>query len=289
MVAQNLKDMQQAGVKPNDVTYLCLLSACSRVGLVDEGYLHFKSMRDDYGIVPTLEHFNSMVDLLGRAGHLYEAEELLEIIPFPPDAAGWTSLLSACKTHACVDLGRQCFNRMVTMGYGNAAGYVLMSNLYIQAGMWEDAEKLEELRRCANAWKKPAKAFIEVDNVVHDFLVGDKSHPQMDDIYAKLKTLSLQMRDEGYKPCLDLVVDSIPDEDKEDVLCGHSEKLAIAFGLINMAHGKTIRVAKNLRMCTHCHNATKAISKIEMREIVVADAYCVHHFHDGACSCKVNF
>ena len=175
---------------------------------------------------------------------------------------------------------------MVSLDCGNAAMYVLMSCIYMHAGMHDDAQMIEGLRKCANRWKKPAKCFIEIDNQVHQFIVGDKRHPRSADIYAKLQTLSVKMREAGYKPNLDLVLDPISDEDKEAVLCGHSEKLAIAFGLICTPRGATIRVSKNLRMCANCHTAAEILSKVERREILVIDTYCIHHFQDGECSCK---
>lgn len=290
LALQCFEGMQQAGFKPDGVAFLCLLSACSRnVDLVEMGCLHFKSMRDDHDILPKVEHYNSVLDLLGHAGWLNQAEDLLETIPCEENTVGWTSLLNSCKRHVSVDIGRRCFDQIVSMNFGNAAGYVLMSGIYAQAGMWEDARQIEELRRHANGWKKPAKAFIEIDQEVHSFIVGDKVHPRSSDVYAKLQTLNLQMKREGYQPCIESIFDAKSDEDKVTALCGHCEKLAIAFGLISTAQGTTIRVAKNLRMCADCHMAIKVISKMEMREIIITDTYCVHHFQDGECSCKGNY
>lgn len=279
------EDMQRVGLKPNAVTYLSLLSACSHMHLVKEGCLHLKLMREDHGITPALQHYNSMADLLGRAGCVLEAEDLLESVPFRPDIVGWTSLLGSCSTQGNVKVGRRCFDRILMEG-GCSSAYLLMSNIYTHAGMWEDAEKIEEMRIRANAWKKPAKAFIEIENQVHAFTVGDSSHPQSDDIYAKLKILHVQMKEQGYRPRVGLFLEPKLDGEKEDALCGHCEKLAIAFGLLSAPAGTTIRVAKNLRVCADCHDAAKIISKIEMREIIVSDAYSIHHFKDGACCCN---
>lgn len=278
--------MQQAGLRPDCVTFLCLLSACSHVGAIDEGRHYFKSIREVYGLLPTLPNFNSMVDLLGHGGFMNEAEDLLESVPFGANVAGWTSLLSSCKAHSNVNVGRRCFNQVVRMERGNAAGYALMSSIYTHVGMQEDAYRVEQARAYANAWKKPGKAFIEIQNQIHGFNVADKTHARSDDIYSKLNTLSIQMKEEGYVPHLNLVVNVTSDEDKEGALCGHCEKLAISFGLLSTLEGTTIRVAKNLRVCSDCHTATKIISKIEKREIVVADTYCIHHFKDGECSCN---
>lgn len=276
-------NMQKLRIRPNGVTYLSLISACSHMGLVKEGCLHFKYMTESDGVLPTLEHYNVLVDLLGRAGYLDEAEDLLQTLPFGLDYVGWVSLLDSCRLSGDVHRGRRCFDNIVTIEGQSALGYVLMSNIYAHAGLWEDVKKLEELRKCANLWKKPAKAFIEINNHVHDFIVDDISHPQAGEIYAKLKTLNSQIREEGYVPQLDFVMES---DDKEDALCGHCEKLAIAFGLISTPQGTTIRVAKNLRVCKDCHSFVKIISRIELREIIVTDAYCIHHFKDGACCCR---
>lgn len=283
--SQCFMNMQQTGLKPTGVTYLNLLSACSHVGLVDEGCLYFKLMRTRHEIIPTLEHYTVMVDLLGRAGCLNEAEDLLETLPCCPNIVTWTSLLGSCRRHVNVEIGRRSFDRIVTMEGRSAASYVLMSNIYVDAGMREESKKVEELRMCGNVWKKPAKAFIEIGDQVHDFIVGDDTHPRSADIYAKLNVLSMSMKEEGYVSQPGSVLDPILKE-KEDALCGHSEKLAIAFGLICAPHGTSIRVAKNLRVCVDCHNFARIISKMEMREIIINDAYCIHHFKEGACSCK---
>lgn len=243
-------------------------------------------MTVQYGIVPTIDHINSMVELFGHAGLLNEAEDLLECIPTRSNHAGWRSLLGSCRTQGNVDVGSRCFDRLVAMDCGKAAGYILMSNIYAHAGMNEEAERVERMRRFANAKKKPGKAFIEVDKVVHKFSVADKIHPQTDRIYDKLKGMSLQMRQEGYEPRLDLILDSIADHQKEDALCGHCERMALAFGLISTPPGTSIRILKNLRMCADCHAATKIISKIEARQIFITDALCIHHFTNGECSCK---
>lgn len=283
---QSFKDMQWVGLKPDGSTFLCLFAACDRVGLIDEGFCHFKSMILDYGITPMVEHYNCMIDILGHAGLFNEAQDLLKTIPYQSNIVGWTSLLCSCKTYGNVDLGRQCFEQIVNLDAGLAVGYAIMSNIYADAGMWDDVESIRNLSRSANVWKKPARAFVEIDNQVHEFVVGDKTHPRSDDIYAKLKTLHMQMKEEGYTKQLDVNLDSLLDVEKEDVLCGHCEKLAIAFGLLCTPQGTTIRVAKNLRVCADCHDATKIISRIEMREIFITDAYCIHCFKDGACSCQ---
>lgn len=280
------ENMQQQGLTPDNVTYLSILSACNNAGLVDEGCLHLRKMREKHGIAPTVEHYNCIIDLLGRNGCINEAQDLLETLLFRSDIVAWTSLLGSCKMHSNLTIGRQCFDHAVAMKSKSAAGYVFMSNIYAQFGMQKDSENVELLRRHEKMWKKPGKAFIEIDSQVHEFTVGDNSHPRTNDIHAKLKTLNLLRRNDGHSPCLDLTQESVLDEEKEVASCGHCEKLAVALGLVCLPQGTTIRVSKNLRVCTDCHNAVKMISKIESREIILADTKCIHQFKDGVCCCN---
>ena len=138
-----------------------------------------------------------MVDLLGREGFLKEAETLLRTIPLWPDMEGWACLLSHCRTYGNVDIGRRCFDHVTTLDDQYTTGYMLMSSIYASADMWEDADKIQQMRICANAQKKPGEAFIEVHNSVHGFCVGDKSHPESHNIYTKLKRLNIKMMDKG--------------------------------------------------------------------------------------------
>lgn len=203
--------MQRAGLKPDDVTVVALLSACCHLGLVDKGCYHFNLLRE-HCIEPTLDHYNCVVDLLGRAGLLHEAEDILQIMPFQDNIVGWTTLLSHCKTYGSLEQGRRCFEHVVALDDNYSAVYVLMSGIYAHAGMWEDADKLEELRKSVSAWKKPGKAFVEVGSNIYNFTIGDSHHSEGDDIYAKLSRLRWQMEHGGYTPRLDLVLNSMSDD-----------------------------------------------------------------------------
>lgn len=153
--------------------------------------------------------------------------------------------------------------------------------------MWEDCAKIDAMRKKAGAWKKPGKSWwTDFDGRVHTFTVGDRRHPQSKDIYAKLKEIYFEIKEKGYVPDLDCVLWDMSDDEKEEALCEHSEKLAIACALINTPKGTAIRVVKNLRFCDDCHKATAFISKIEQRDILCRDASRFHHFKDGSCSCK---
>lgn len=300
VAVQCFEDMLEEGVEPDATTFICLLNACSHIGLVSEGQQYLKAMKKTHGIVPSIEHYNCLVDLLSRSGRLDEAEALLSTMPFESDWVGWMTLLSACETYRNVELGRRCFDRLAQLDPSHAAGYVLMANIYADAGRMEDANGIEHMRKSAGVQKKPAKALIEVNGKVHEFIVGEQGYfrrdcgdlnakavdlEQRDLILGKLRSLSVRMKNEGHVPCTYLVRKPISDREKEDALCGHAEKLAVAFGLLSTPDGTPLLVVKSLRMCKDCHNGTKIVSKIEGRDIIVRDAHRVHHFSAGSCSC----
>ncbi|KAJ7548566.1 hypothetical protein O6H91_07G017400 [Diphasiastrum complanatum] len=279
------EQMQREGTKPNEVTYICVLSACAHSRLVDEGRDAFDAMCKDHGVTPTREHYACMVDLLGRAGCLADAELFINKMPIQPDSVVWMTLLGAARNHGHVEIGRRAFDRVVKLEPKNAAPYVLLSNIYAAAGKKDELAKIRNKMKDAGVKRIPGCSWIEVDNKVHAFVVGDATHPQKKEILAELYRLVGLMKEGGYVPDLSFVLDDVEDEEKENALCQHSEKLAIAFGLINTPPGTPIRIKKNLRVCGDCHNATKIISKIVGREISVIDANRCHHFKDGFCIC----
>eukprot|EP01018_Ginkgo_biloba_P012858 Gb_31162 [translate_table: standard] len=277
--------MQHSGMKPNNVTLVSVLCACCHAGLVVEGLQYFDSMSQLYQITPEMEHYVCIVDLLGRAGHLDETQDFINKMPVKPDASIWRCLLAACRIHSNIELGESVAERLFELEPKNAAPYVLLSNIYAAAGRWYDSENVRRLMKGRRVKKIPGCSWIEVNKQVHTFLVGDRSHAQTQKIYAELEKLSRQMKAAGYMPDTRFVLYDVEEEQKEQFLCHHSEKLAIAFGLLNIPPGTTVRVIKNLRVCSDCHSATKFISKIVAREIIVRDANRYHHFKDGLCSC----
>eukprot|EP01018_Ginkgo_biloba_P002767 Gb_08744 [translate_table: standard] len=279
------EEMQYSGINPNDVTLLSILSACCHAGLVDEGQQYFHCMDPYYHIKPAMEHYVCMVDLLGRAGCLDEAQDFINKMPIKPDGTIWRCLLGACRMHSNIDLGEQVAERLFELNPKNAATYVLLSNIYAAAGRWDATENVRKIMKERRIRKTPGCSWIEVNKQVHTFLIGDRSHPEMHKIYAQLERLSRQMKVGGYVPDMRFVLNDVEEQQKEQILFYHTEKLAIAFGLINTSPGTTIRVMKNLRVCGDCHSASKFISKIAAREIVLRDAKRFHHFKDGWCSC----
>eukprot|EP01018_Ginkgo_biloba_P024290 Gb_24630 [translate_table: standard] len=282
---QLFQQMQHMGLKPNHITFVGVLSACSHAGLVDEGWHYFNSMSQDHCTTPRLDHYGCMVDILGRARHLNEAIDFIGNMPFEPDVVLWGALLGACRIHMNMELGELAAKHIFKLEPENAAAYVVLSNIYAGSGRWSDASKLRIMRKARGVKKNPGCCWIVVSKMVHTFLVGDRSHPQTEKIYAMLERLSGQLEKAGYMPDKNFLLHDVEEELKEDILPYHSEKLAIAFGLISTPSGMPLRIMKNLRVCGDCHTATKFISLIVGREIVLRDSSRFHHFKDGLCSC----
>nr|KYP35399.1 hypothetical protein KK1_043566 [Cajanus cajan] len=279
-------EMLEIGVKPNDVTYIAVLSACSHVGLIDEAWKHFNSMHYNHGVVPRMEHYACMVDLLGRSGFLLEAIDFINSMPFDADALVWRTFLGSCRVHRNTKLGEHAAKMILEREPRDPATYILLSNLYASEGRWDDVAAIRKSMKQKRLIKETGYSWIEVDNQVHKFHVGDTSHPQAQKIYDELDELALKIKNLGYVPNTDYVLHDVEDEQKEQYLFQHSEKIAVAFALISTLKSKPIRVFKNLRVCGDCHTAIKYISIVTGREIVVRDANRFHHIKDGKCSCN---
>lgn len=278
--------MVRAGIKPNHITFVGLFSACRYAGLVDEGRRYFNSMSEDYGVTPRAEHFSCMVDLLARSGCLEEAEEFINNLPVEPDGMMWASLLAGCEIHGNMKLGKQVAETLMEVEPQYPGPYVMLSNIYAAAGSWDDVATIAKLMEERGVKKTAGYSWIVVNNKVHKFRAEDRSHAQWEKSYAALEKLADKMKRAGYVDNTNFVLHNVSDQRKESSIGFHSEKLAIAFGIINMPSGTPIRVMKNLSVCGNCHTAIKFISKIVGREIIVRDANLFHYFRDGFCSCK---
>eukprot|EP01018_Ginkgo_biloba_P018660 Gb_14850 [translate_table: standard] len=173
---QLFEQMQHSGAKPNHVTFIGVLSACCHAGLVDAGWQYFDSMSQYYHITPAMEHYCCMVDLLGRAGLLEEAQDFIMKMPIKPDAVVWRSLLGACRIHANVELGERVAEHLFELDPKYVAPYVLLSNIYAAAGKWDDIQKVRKMMKDRGVKWKPGCSWIEINKQVHTFLVGDRSH-----------------------------------------------------------------------------------------------------------------
>ncbi|PIA30619.1 hypothetical protein AQUCO_05400008v1 [Aquilegia coerulea] len=278
--------MREKGIKPSDVTFIGVLSACSHAGLVDEGRDFFVRMSIDYGTEPRIEHYGCMVDILARAGLIEEAYQFIKSMPMEPNAVVWRTLLASCKVHKNIKFGEKSFNHIVKLDPKNSGDYVLMSNIYSSVGKWEDALRARCQMKLQGMKKTPGCSLIEIDGAIHEFFAEDNAHPRSSEIYDAVENMMKRIKSSGYVPNTAEARFDAEEDDKEASVSHHSEKLAIAFGLIRTSPGTTIRISKNLRMCTDCHNATKMISKVFHREIIVRDRNRFHHFKEGSCSCN---
>lgn len=283
--ALDLFEKMRREVVPDHITFVGVLGACSRGGLLNEGWRFFDLMIREHHIEPTLQHYTCMVDLLGHCGQLDKAYNLIMEMKVTPDSGIWGALLNSCKIHGKVELAELAVQKLMELEPDDAGNYVILSNIYAQAGKWEGVARLRKLMIDNGIKKSTACSWIEVKNKVHAFLSGDTSHPNSDAIYEELKRLGGLMAEAGYVPSTGSVFHDVEDDEKTNMVCSHSERLAIAFGLISTQSGTRLLITKNLRVCEDCHVAIKFISKITGREITVRDVNRYHHFKDGVCSC----
>ncbi|KAK8568163.1 hypothetical protein V6N13_106096 [Hibiscus sabdariffa] len=256
---QLFEQMRQLGLEPNEQTFLAVLSACGSAEAIEEGFLHFQSMESEYGISPGVEHYMGLIGVLGKSGHLYEAKEYIEKkLPFGPTAEVWEALRNYARIHGDVDLEDYVEELMVDLDPSKV-----------------DANKIPT----PPPKKRNAISMLDGKN-----RIGEFRNPTLYKDDEKLKALKA-MKEGSYVPDTRYVLHDIDQEAKEQALLYHSERLAIAFGLISTPARQTLRIIKNLRVCGDCHNAIKIISRIVGRELIIRDNKRFHHFKDGLCSC----
>nr|GMD97924.1 pentatricopeptide repeat-containing protein At1g14470 [Ipomoea batatas] len=273
--------MKEENLKPDRITYTGVLTACSHAGLVDEGQRIFESIKS-----PDVDHYACLVDLLGRNGKLDEAKGWIDRMPLHPHAGVYGALLNASCIHKRIDLGEFAATKLFEIEPENSGNYILLSNIYASVRRWEDVERIRGLMSKVGILKTTGWSWVEHDGKMHKFIVGDQLHEKSDDIYRVLGEMENKMRLAGYMADKSCVLRDIEEEEKEEMIGSHSEKLAVAFALLVSEPGSVIRVVKNLRICRDCHTAIKIISKLEKREIIVRDNNRFHCFKDGLCSCK---
>ncbi|XP_073001445.1 pentatricopeptide repeat-containing protein At4g19191, mitochondrial-like [Typha latifolia] len=210
--------MQEQGYKPNRVTFIALLSACSHAGLLDEGFHYFETMSSQHGVVPDLDHYSCIVDGLGRAGQLDRAYQFIKDMPVQPDDCIWGALLSSCRLHGHVELAEIAAKNLIELDPQHSGYWVLLSNTYADASRWRDVAHVRAAMKDAGVKKCPGFSWIEIGgSEIHRFLTGDKLHKHCDDIYIVLDGLTEQLKDEGYIPHIDhkfiLIDQEIEDQD----------------------------------------------------------------------------
>ncbi|KAI0522842.1 hypothetical protein KFK09_005227 [Dendrobium nobile] len=278
--------MVEMGVRPDDRTITAVLVACRSKGWVAEGYRVYNNMHK-FGMRPRIQHYGCMVDLLARAGHLDEAEGFIKRMPIESDAVLWRTLIWASKFHGDTERAERLMEErpLLEMDSSDIGSYVLMGNVFGSVGKWGKKAEVRETMVRRRVGKLPGCSRIEVNGMIHEFEAGNSGHPDAKMIHEKWGEVAEKLRQEGYSPIVSEVILDMEDEEKASQLNHHSEKLALAFGLINKSPGEEILIVKNLRSCQDCHSAMKVISRVYDRKITIRDRIKFHHFSNGFCSC----
>lgn len=248
--------MRESGMKPNEETFLYVFEACASVDAIDEAFMHFESMMAEYGISPQVEHYLGLLGVLGKCGHLAEAEEYISKLPFEPTEAVWEALMNYARIHGDIDLEDRAEELMVGLDPSKAV-----------------ANKIPT---------PPVKKQLAINMLEGRNRVAEFRNPTL---FKDDEKLRAAMKEQAYVPDTRYVLHDIDQEAKEQALLYHSERLAIAYGLISTPARTPLRIIKNLRVCGDCHNAIKIMSRIVGRELIVRDNKRFHHFKDGKCSC----
>ncbi|XP_057436227.1 pentatricopeptide repeat-containing protein At3g02330, mitochondrial [Lotus japonicus] len=206
------EEMQLQNVKPNHTIFISVLRACAHMGYVDRGLCYFEEMQSHYGLDPQMEHYSCMVDLLGRSGQVNEALRLIESMPFEADEVIWRTLLSNCKMNGNVEVAEKAANSLLQLDPQDSSAYVLLSNVYANAGIWDEVAKIRSIMKDCKLKKEPGCSWIEVRDEVHAFLVGDKAHPRCEEIYEQTHLLVDEMKWDGNVADIDFMLDEEVEE-----------------------------------------------------------------------------
>ncbi|VVB14273.1 unnamed protein product [Arabis nemorensis] len=245
------EEMANQGLKPNEETFLTVFLACANVGGIKEAFLHFDSMKNEHGISPRMEHYLGLLDVLGKCGHLVEAEQYIRSLPFEPTADFWEAMMNYAKLHGDIDLEDYAEELMVDLDPSKALINKIPTpppKSFKEISMLSSKSRILEFRNLT-FYKDEAKEMAAKKGAV-------------------------------YVPDTRSVLHDIDEEAKEQALLYHSERLAIAYGIISTPARKTLTIIKNLRVCVDCHNFIKIMSKIIGRELIVRDNKRFHHFRD---------
>ncbi|XP_076937296.1 pentatricopeptide repeat-containing protein At1g18485-like [Bidens hawaiensis] len=275
-------EMQELNMKPDHFTFISILMACNHGGLVNEGLSFFNEMQTVHKVKPKLEHYACLIDMLGRARRFDDALMLINEMHEEPDARIWSSLLSSCRVHGYMELGKKVADKLLQLDPYKAENYVLSSNLFASFSEWDDVRTMRQRMKKLGLKKEVGCSWIELEGKVYNFFAGDNTVPDVHDMWRKLED---DITQHGYKPDTKCVLHDLTEDEKVDILRGHSEKLAVSFGLLRACKGVTLRIFKNLRICEDCHDAIKLVSKAVDREIIIRDNKRFHHFRHGHCSC----
>ncbi|KAI3708022.1 hypothetical protein L2E82_37021 [Cichorium intybus] len=250
------EQMRNQGLQPNEETFLAVLESCAGAEAIEEGFIHFESMQKEYGITPKIEHYLGVLAIFGKSGHLDQALEYIHKLPFEPTSEIWEAVMNYARIHGDIDLEDRAEEILINL----------------------DPSKI-------NPKKIPTplpKKFTAINMLEGKNRVGEFRNPSL---YKDEEKFRAANKEQSYVPDTRYVLHDIDQEAKEQALLYHSERLAIAYGLISTPARTPLRIIKNLRVCGDCHNAIKIMSRIVGRELIVRDNKRFHHFKEGKCSC----
>lgn len=240
-------------------------------------------MNSTYGVTPDTRHQTCVVDALGRAGRLDEAEEFVAMEH--TDMVLWMALLGACRSRKDVVRAERIAQTIHKLDPKGATAYVLLANTYASIGQFDKQQDVRATMRELDIKKIPVRSVVEVHGTMHSFVANDTEHKESQQALHFAKQMYSAIKKAGYLPQTEWVLNQKEGEDKEERLSQHSEKLAVAYALIHTPTTEPIRVTNNLRVCGDCHENSKFISKHYSRKIIIRDANHFHTFQDGRCSC----
>ncbi|XP_073283237.1 putative pentatricopeptide repeat-containing protein At5g52630 [Primulina huaijiensis] len=279
--------MERRGMKPDEYSFLAVLTAFYNAGMDMEAERWFNRMKLQHGLEPRIEHYTCLVGVIGRAGRLDEAEKVALTMPYEPDAAVWRVLLSSCVSNRNAKMAVRMSSKLLEMDPDDDSALVILANTFASTERWDGVKEVWKMMNDRRLRKEIGRSWIEVQGSICVFFAGDTRHPRKDEIYTKLTELMDEIENLGYVPILDEMLHEVDAEEKRASLWHHSEKLAVAFGLLGgvTPPGKPLRIVKNLRICKDCHEAFRYISTVTKREIIVRDAHRYHRFSNGTCNC----
>ncbi|KAJ7958883.1 Pentatricopeptide repeat-containing protein [Quillaja saponaria] len=283
---QLFEDMILVGVRPNQITFVGVLSACSHAGMVNEALSYFEVMQKEYKIKPVMDHYACLIDMFVRLGRLEEAFNLIKKMDFEPSEFIWSSLIAGCRSHGNLELGFYAAEQLLNLKPKDTETYVQLLSMYLSAGRFKDVSRVRKMMKQEKVGKLKDWSWISIKDKVYSFKPNDNAHPHSPQVCNSLEDLLSKAKSLGYKPPESM--EESNEEDEEKTSCStiyHSEKLAITFGLANTPNSSPIRVVKSTIMCRDCHNFIKFVSLLTAREIIIRDSKRLHKFSDGQCSC----
>lgn len=278
---QLFEDMLLAGVRPNQVTFVGALAACSNAGMVYEALGYFEMMQKEYKIKPVMDHYMCLIDMFVRLGCIEEAFDFIKKMDFEPNEVIWSVFIAGCRRHGNMELGFYAAEQLLKLKPKDCESYAMLLDIFVSAGRWEDVAVVKNLTREEKLSETDDWSWIRIKDKVYSFKPNDGLHPQSAEIFKVLDELVEKAKCFGYKQ-----QESFELTDEESASVYHSEKLAIAFGLLNTPIVSPILVVKSTTVCRDCHNFIKIITLLTAREIIVRDSKRLHKFVNGHCTCR---